>query len=117
MATRLWFSEVLIEDGEERITAAMIVVRVRDDDGSKGYFYDEVPWCLGGDFNIVRCVEEKIGLSYNQRAMECFSEFIEGLGLIDLPLGRGSDSDSWVKFRDLKYEIKAYATEVGQVDT
>ncbi|XVE89927.1 hypothetical protein DITRI_Ditri20bG0035400 [Diplodiscus trichospermus] len=24
-----------------------------------------VPWCLGGDFNVVKIPEEKVGLGYN----------------------------------------------------
>ncbi|XVF79317.1 hypothetical protein PTKIN_Ptkin14bG0211600 [Pterospermum kingtungense] len=48
-----------------------------------------VPWCLTGDFNVVRTVDEKIGFSFNQAAMDEFSGFINTLGLIDLPLVGG----------------------------
>ena len=46
----------------------------------------EVPWCFIGDFNIVRFLSERLGGSRLTPAMENFSEFIEELSLIDLPL-------------------------------
>ncbi|XVE81889.1 hypothetical protein DITRI_Ditri15bG0102300 [Diplodiscus trichospermus] len=49
----------------------------------------EIPWCLGGDFNVVRSSEEKIGVVYNQTAMSQFSNFIENMGLVDMPLTGG----------------------------
>ena len=49
----------------------------------------EIPWCLGGDFNVVRMTREKIGAVYNQAAMTDFSNFIEEVGLMDLPLSGG----------------------------
>ncbi|XVE54794.1 hypothetical protein DITRI_Ditri03aG0110900 [Diplodiscus trichospermus] len=50
----------------------------------------KVPWALGGDFSVVREAEEKIGLTFNQVAIDQFSDFIEGLGLIDLPMSEGN---------------------------
>ncbi|KAK8547891.1 hypothetical protein V6N13_123316 [Hibiscus sabdariffa] len=41
---------------------------------------------IGGNFNIVRSLEEKGGVSFNSQAMEEFSLFINNLGLVDLPL-------------------------------
>ncbi|XVF39103.1 hypothetical protein PTKIN_Ptkin01aG0008500 [Pterospermum kingtungense] len=52
-----------------------------------------VPCCIAGDFNVVRNIEEKVGLSYNRSVMEQFSDFIEDLGLIDLPLS--GDKFTW----------------------
>ena len=46
----------------------------------------EVPWSYIGDFNIVRFPSERLGGSRLTPAMENFSEFIEELSLIDLPL-------------------------------
>ncbi|XP_050278001.1 uncharacterized protein LOC126719499 [Quercus robur] len=48
--------------------------------------YWNVPWCCFGDFNIVRFPSERRGGSRLTPAMEKFSEFIEDLNLIDLPL-------------------------------
>ena len=45
---------------------------------------------LHGDFNIVRFPSEQLGGSRLTLAMENFSEFIEELSLIDLPLEGGS---------------------------
>ncbi|XVE88638.1 hypothetical protein DITRI_Ditri19aG0085600 [Diplodiscus trichospermus] len=65
-----------------------------NDDGERLRFWEEltqilgninVHWCQG-DFNVVRCVEKKLGVSYNQVAMQQFSEFIDNLRLVDLPL-------------------------------
>ena len=49
----------------------------------------EISWCLRGDFNTVRSVEEKIGSGFNYSAMFQFSSFIEEIGCIDLPLTGG----------------------------
>ena len=50
----------------------------------------EVPWCYIGDFNIVRFSSKRLGESGLTSAMENFSEFIEELSLLDLPLEGGS---------------------------
>ena len=49
-----------------------------------------VPWCCFGDFNVVRFPSEQRGGSQLTSTMEKFSEFIEDLNLIDLPLEEGS---------------------------
>ncbi len=46
----------------------------------------DVPWCLGGDFNVVRFPSEKRGSVNFTAAMYDFSDFISGHGLVDLPL-------------------------------
>jgi hypothetical protein len=48
-----------------------------------------VPWCIGGDFNVVRFPSEKLRAERLTRAMTSFSDFIAELGLIDLPLLEG----------------------------
>ncbi|XVE94527.1 hypothetical protein REPUB_Repub02eG0016400 [Reevesia pubescens] len=69
-----------------------------NDDNERLLLWDELitisdsqtsSWILGGDFNVVRSQEEKIGLRYNLAAMEQFSRFIEDLGLIDIQLQNG----------------------------
>ena len=66
-----------------------------DDNNLRGKMWDEligiqhlweVPWCYIGDFNIARFPSERLGESRLTLAMEMFSEFIEELSLIDLPL-------------------------------
>ena len=50
----------------------------------------EVPRSYIGDFNIVRFLSERLGGSRLTLDMENFSDFIEELSLIDLPLEGGS---------------------------
>ena len=54
------------------------------------WHYWNVPWCCFGDLNVVRFPSEWRGGSRLTPAMEKFSEFIEDLNLIDLPLEEGS---------------------------
>ena len=46
----------------------------------------DVPWCLGGDFNVVRFPSEKVGSVNFTAAMYDFSNFISDHGLVDFPL-------------------------------
>ncbi|XP_028090751.1 uncharacterized protein LOC114290933 [Camellia sinensis] len=47
------------------------------------------PWCVGGDFNEIRFMSERIGCSRRERGMKDFNEFIHRLEFSDLPmLGR-----------------------------
>ena len=52
--------------------------------------YCDVPWCYTGDFNIVHFPSERLGGLCLSLAIENFSEFMEELNLIDLPLEGGS---------------------------
>ncbi|XP_030930978.1 uncharacterized protein LOC115956836 [Quercus lobata] len=49
-----------------------------------------VPWCVGGDFNVVRFPFERSGSTSFTAAMWEFSNFIFEQGLIDIPLQGGS---------------------------
>ncbi|KAL4613723.1 hypothetical protein ACB092_07G001100 [Castanea dentata] len=49
-----------------------------------------IPWCCFRDFNIVRFPSERRGETRLSTAMEKFSEFVEDLNLVDLPLEGGS---------------------------
>ncbi|RVW82108.1 Transposon TX1 uncharacterized 149 kDa protein [Vitis vinifera] len=49
----------------------------------------EDPWCLGGDFNVVRFPEERRNSLRLTTEMRRFSEVIGELGLKDLPLAGG----------------------------
>ncbi|XP_028122989.1 uncharacterized protein LOC114320091 [Camellia sinensis] len=47
------------------------------------------PWCMGGDFNEIRTISERIGCSRRDRGMREFNTMIDQLEMIDLPmLGR-----------------------------
>ena len=48
------------------------------------------PWCLGGDFNVIRFFGEMNSISRLSSAMRRFSEITEDLELRDLPLQGGS---------------------------
>ncbi|RVW72039.1 putative ribonuclease H protein [Vitis vinifera] len=43
-------------------------------------------WCVGGDFNVIRRISEKMGDSRLTVNMRCFDEFIRESGLLDPPL-------------------------------
>jgi hypothetical protein len=49
----------------------------------------DVPWCLGGDFNVVRFPLERVGSSNFSPSMHDFSDFISSNELIDIPLTGG----------------------------
>ena len=44
---------------------------------------------FGGHFNIVRNMDEKFGVVHNLSTMIHFSQFIDEIGCMDLPLSRG----------------------------
>ncbi|KAG2671254.1 hypothetical protein I3760_14G124900 [Carya illinoinensis] len=49
----------------------------------------DLPWCIGGDFNITRFPSERSGNSQLSPAMTEFSDCIFDLNLVDLPLVGG----------------------------
>ena len=51
------------------------------------------PWCIFGDFNVVRFPNERLGCSRLSATMVDFLDFIEDLNLVDLPLH--GDSYTW----------------------
>ncbi|XP_070045594.1 uncharacterized protein [Nicotiana tomentosiformis] len=52
--------------------------------GIRGLWEDH--WVVGGDFNVVRFESEKLNCTSRSKAMKLFSEIIQDLDVIDLPL-------------------------------
>ena len=49
----------------------------------------DLPWCVGGDFNIIRFPSEWLRAASFSRAMYGFSDFIALHGLMDIPMAGG----------------------------
>ena len=49
----------------------------------------EVPWIVGGDFNVVHYASERLGAVSITTTMSNFSDFIDFNGLMDIPMGGG----------------------------
>jgi endonuclease/exonuclease/phosphatase family metal-dependent hydrolase len=60
-----------------------------------------MPWCLGGDFNVLRFPNERSGVGDFSAAKEDFSEFIGGQSWVDIPVHGGqftwSNNRVWSK--------------------
>ncbi|XP_028079607.1 uncharacterized protein LOC114281359 [Camellia sinensis] len=86
------------------------------------------PWCMGGDFNEIRTISERIGCSRRDRGMREFNTMIDQLEMIDLPmLVEETWSESQVvgwarykclkKFKALKQKLKVWNIEVfGKIE-
>ena len=48
-----------------------------------------VPWCLGGDFNIIRFPSERLGAASFSWTMNGFSDFVSLHGLMDIHMEGG----------------------------
>ena len=55
-------------------------------------------WCVGGDFNVVRWLNEKSSDACPTRSMIRFTSLIEELDMVDIPFRNGRFS--WPPFRD-----------------
>ena len=53
---------------------------------------------MGGDFNVVKKMREKSGQSYDLATLAVFSDFINAMNLLDLPLSGGCFT--WSNNRD-----------------
>ena len=49
----------------------------------------DLPWCLGGDFNIISFPSERLGIASFSWAMYGFSDFISLHGLMDISMAGG----------------------------
>jgi endonuclease/exonuclease/phosphatase family metal-dependent hydrolase len=49
----------------------------------------ELPWCIGGDFNVTLFLNERSGRVRRRRAVADFADFAAEMGLMDLPLAGG----------------------------
>lgn len=58
----------------------------------------QIPWCIGGDFNVVRFLMERLGANRMTQQMWQFNNFIEDHDLVDLPLR--VTSFSWTNNQD-----------------
>ncbi|XP_062109433.1 uncharacterized protein LOC133820653 [Humulus lupulus] len=74
--------------------------------GKRERFWDELAglsaiygnnWCVGGDFNVVRRVDEKLNSKSNTRSMNKFDALIRELKLVDPKLQNGRFT--WSNFR------------------
>ena len=70
-------------------------------------FWDEIAglwvlcygkWCVGGDFNVVRWVNEKFNSPSATRSRKEFDDLIRELNLVDLPLSNAQFT--WTNFRN-----------------
>lgn len=59
-----------------------------------------VPWCVGGDFNVVRFPHERMGCNSISRNMRRFSDFINDLELVDPPLN--GSRFTWSENQDVR---------------
>lgn len=64
--------------------------RLMWDEIARVYTWWDMPWCIGGDFNVTWFPSERLGETWFDLAMADFSDFILDLELLDLPLVRGA---------------------------
>ncbi|XP_058076384.1 uncharacterized protein LOC131224965 [Magnolia sinica] len=86
---------VILQDKSSTFSYLISVVYGPNDDHIRVDFWEELsnikqsfsgPYCFVGDFNVIRFVEEHSRIRRVSPAMERFSDWIQALKLVDLPL-------------------------------
>jgi hypothetical protein len=57
----------------------------------------EVPWCIGGDFNVTLFLDERSRSAAHRPAVAAFADFVVEQGLMDLPMAGGVST--WSNYR------------------
>jgi hypothetical protein len=52
----------------------------------------EVPWCIGGDFNVTLFFDERLRGNSHRHAVMDFADFVAEQGLMDLPMAGGEST-------------------------
>ena len=76
----------------------------------------DAPWCIGGDFNVVRFPREESCLSAFSYAMHDFSDFISEFGLMAIPLEGGLFTWSNNREVSVKSRIDCFLLTLEWVD-
>ncbi|XP_038996093.1 uncharacterized protein LOC120120532 [Hibiscus syriacus] len=99
---RFIFRRLVVVIGQipsRNVSCGFINVYGPSQDGEKVEFFRElnefmtshsISWCVRGDFNSFIYPDEKIGAHINVRVIGWFRNFIQQVGLVDLPLVGGS---------------------------
>lgn len=69
-----------------------------------------IPWCIWGDYNIVKNGDENIRVSTNEKAMEQFSKFIKECRLTDLLMFGGDFT--WMSNWKLRFDHFLISLEI-----
>ncbi|XP_075473994.1 uncharacterized protein LOC142505056 [Primulina tabacum] len=70
-------------------------------------------WCLGGDFNVVRSIQEKINSCSMTSSMHCFDSLIQELQLCDPPLMNGKFTWSNLRSSPICCRLDRFMFTVG----
>eukprot|EP00253_Pinus_taeda_P003052 PITA_03052 len=57
--------------------------------------YPEMSWIIGGDFNLIRTMDEKRGIRRTDQFMDIFNEMISEQRLVDMQTINAIGSDHW----------------------
>ncbi|KAK8584508.1 hypothetical protein V6N12_068749 [Hibiscus sabdariffa] len=81
---------VFIQESKLNVVKPWVAKRLKASlHGGLEFFSIQVPVVLGGDFNVVKKEEKKLGASVNNGTMVDFGDFIQRHCLIDIPMTGG----------------------------